>query len=389
MKILGIVAEYDPFHNGHLFHITKAKQLISPDYIYIALSPCFKQRGELSLLSPIDRAMCALRAGANAVFCLPVVWTVRDAQRYALGAVSLLSSLGVTHLAFGAETPDAGLLSMSAEILESPTPAFSISLKKHLASGCGYPFALSAALGSVLPAAKGLLDKPNNTLAVCYLRAIRRLGFPIEPVIIPRSGSYHADTIDPSAPSASSLRESLLRGCYSDTYSAVPAWTADLLRMRFLESRIPDETIFDSILLTRLRIMNEAEYNSLPDLSEGMENALRTASASARSLKELTTFLTGKRYTSARICRLCASALLGITKTSADASLLPQNALLLGLRTNPKMTSLWKDLPIPVISSFSDWKKAAHPTDLAAWRLWAECCRLPDTLPFSEKIIRL
>ena len=101
MKVLGIVAEYDPFHNGHLHHIVEAKKKICPDLTYIVLSPCVKQRGELSLLSPVDRARCALQAGADAVFSLPVLWTVRDAEHYALGAVSLLSGLGVTHLAFG------------------------------------------------------------------------------------------------------------------------------------------------------------------------------------------------------------------------------------------------------------------------------------------------
>ena len=98
MGILGIVAEYDPFHNGHLYHLDEAKKRVSPAWTYVALSPCLKQRGTLPLLSPADRARCALEAGADAVFALPVLWTVRDAEHYALGAVSLLGSLGVTLL---------------------------------------------------------------------------------------------------------------------------------------------------------------------------------------------------------------------------------------------------------------------------------------------------
>ena len=90
MKILGIVAEYDPFHRGHLYHLSEAVRRVAPDFVFVALSPCIKQRGELSLLSPVDRARCALTAGADAVFCLPACWTVRDAEHYALGAVSLL-----------------------------------------------------------------------------------------------------------------------------------------------------------------------------------------------------------------------------------------------------------------------------------------------------------
>ena len=386
MKILGIVAEYDPFHNGHLRHIAEAKRQVSPDLTFIALSPCLKQRGELSLLSPADRARCALEAGADAVFSLPVLWTVRDAEHYALGAVSLLSGLGVTHLAFGAETADAGLLRQAAALLESPDPVFQAALKEKLSSGAGYPAAVSAALSASLPAAKGLLDRPNNVLAVCYLRAVIRLRLSPEPVIIQRTGGYHDAGIDPAAPSASALRDGLARGNYA-AFSAVPEYTAGILRRRFLDGQVPDERIMDALLLSRLRAMDDREYLLLPDLSEGMENALREAARSSGSRRELIAALAGKRYPAARISRLCACVLLGVTKEQTESVPLPENALLLGLRKNSAMTAFWKSLPFPVISSFTEWKKAAHPADLAAWRLWAQCCRLPDTLPFSEKIV--
>ena len=120
MRVLGIVAEYDPFHLGHARHLRLAREAVRPDAVLIALSPCIKQRGELSLLSPHDRAACALSEGADAVFALPVLWTVRDAEHYALGAVSLLAGLGATHLAFGAETDDLSLLRRTAELLENP-----------------------------------------------------------------------------------------------------------------------------------------------------------------------------------------------------------------------------------------------------------------------------
>ncbi len=135
--------------------------------------------------------------------------------------------------------------------------------------------------------------------------------------------------------------------------------------------------------------MDRPSCRLLPDLSEGMENALREAARSAVSREGLISALSCRRYPAARISRLCACALLGITKDQAENAPLPGNALLLGLRGRPEMTSRWTSLPIPVVSSFAEWKKAAHPADLAAWRLWAQCCRLPDTLPFSEKIIRI
>ena len=387
MKILGIVAEYDPFHNGHLYHISEAKKKAAPDLTYIALSSCVKQRGDLSFISPSDRAFCALEAGADAVFCLPVLWTLCDAEHYALGAVSLLSRLGVTHLAFGAETADAGLLYRAAELLESPGTDFRNELQKQLNTGAGYPSAVSAALSAGLPEADGLLNQPNNILAVCYLRAVFRLGLNIKPVVIPRTGSYHAAGINTDSPSASALRDSFLRGNYIAAFDAVPAYTAMMIRQRFLERRVPDEGILDSLLISRLRTMTEEEYHQLPDLSEGMENALHTRAATACSRKELISSLTGRRYPASRISRLCACALLGITDEQMRNRQLPENALLLGLRSSPDTTVHWNSLSIPVISSFTEWKKAAHPADLAAWRLWAQCCRLPDTLPYSEKIV--
>ena len=387
MAVLGIVAEYDPFHNGHLYHLAEARKRVCPGFTYVVLSPCIKQRGSLAMLSPLDRARLALEAGADAVFALPVLWTVRDAEHYALGAVSLLSGLGVTHIAFGAETDSPGLLEKTAALLESPPDRFNAVLKDRLSSGTGYPAALSAAVGSVLPDAGSLLDRPNNILAVCYLRALRRLRSSAQPVIIRRTGRYHDSFIDPSSPSASALRSALLRGSYGDAYRAVPPFTATLIRSRFLEQRLPDPAILDALLLSRLRTMADTDYARLPDVSEGLENALKHASRNASGRDGIIGMLTGTRYPAARISRLCAYALLRVSREDLSSLALPGSALLLGLRRNPEMTASWRDLPLPVVSSFTEWKKAAHPADVSAWRLWAQCSRMPDTLPFSEKTV--
>ena len=387
MKILGIVAEYDPFHNGHLYHLTEAKKQITPDLTCIVLSPCLKQRGDLALLSPTDRARCALEAGADAAFALPVSWTLRDAEHYALGAVSLLASLGATHLAFGAETADLSLLSRAADLIERPSAAFNAGVKSRLFSGRGWPAAVSAALSAALPEAANLLDRPNNILAVSYLRAIRRLNLSLQPVIIPRAGSYHAAAVDPSSPSASAVREALLRGNYAGAFAALPEYTVSILRRRLLDGTVPDDAVFDQLLLAKLRSMSGSAFRFLPDLSEGLENALQDAAASVTSRRDLLSALSGKRYTAARISRLCACALLDLSADDLRSAPLPENALLLGLRKSAELTALWKNSAFPVISSFTEWKKAAHPADLAAWRLWAQCCRQPDTLPFTEQIV--
>ena len=388
MRILGIVAEYDPFHNGHLFHMEKAREACGADAAVVVLSGCFRQRGEAALLSPYDRARCALEAGADAVLALPVSWTVRDAEHYALGAVSLLSSLGTTHLAFGAECADLPLMERAAALLEEPDAGFDSVLKAALSEGLGYPAALSRALGSCLPEAAGLLDLPNNILAVCYLRALRRLKADLVPVLVPRRGAYHARGVDPDSPSAGALRSALRRGDWKAAQQALPEVSFNLLRERFLAGCVPDPARLDVLALDRLRSISPAQVTALPDCSEGLENALLKAAAEASSTEEIVRRLTGRRYPAARIRRLCACALLGITRNDPAFLSPPDKALLLGLKKNPSLTGSWKNSAVQVLSA-ADWMASAPPADRAAWRVWALACGLPGTVPFTEKTISL
>ena len=384
MSILGIVAEYDPFHSGHLHHLRLSMESVFPSAVLVALSGPFKQRGEPALLSPFVRAECALACGADAVFALPGLWTVRDAEHYALGAVSMLASLGATHLAFGAETADLSLLQRTADLLENPRAALRDALHAALDAGKGYPAALAEAAGACIPESRPLLHHANNILAVCYLRAIRRLGLPLVPVIVPRAGSYHSDRIDPVSPSASALRESLRRGAW-ESLSALPEVSASAVRAAFLFREIPDSGRLDAVLLEKLRSITPEEASRLPDCTEGLGTALLNAAACADSRAELISMLTTRRYSSARISRLCACALLGITQDRLERAPLPSAALLLAIKKNPSLTGSWKNSPVRILPA-SGWQEYADPEDLAAWRLWSCACRLPSSYPFTQKL---
>ena len=390
MRILGIVAEYDPFHNGHEAHLAAAKAAVSPDLTYVVLSPCLKQQGTFALLSPASRAACAVRAGADAVFALPVAWTVRDAEHYALGAVSLLAKLGITHLAFGAEDPDLASLSRLADLLEDQPDAFRSALRDHLGQGLSWPAALTGAALKVLPEDAPALKQPNNLLAVSYLRAIRRLNRNIIPVPVPRTTSHHAAVIDPASPSASAIREALSKGNYRPACAAVPLYTEQALRSLYLSGHAPDATVADALLLHRLRTMDKEEIRRLPGLSEGLEDGLVKAAAESASARDLIDQLTSRRYPSARIRRLCAHALLGLTEQQVAGAPLPSSAHLLALRRNPAMTARWKDLDLEILSTADQWKTALdYGADHTAYRLWAQIHHLPDTLPFTEKVSSL
>ncbi len=385
MSVLGIIAEYDPFHNGHLRHLRSAMEAVAPSSVLVALSGPFKQRGEAAILSPFLRAECALSYGADAVFALPVLWTVRDAEHYALGAVSALSSLGATHLAFGAETADLPLLQRTAALLEEPPALLQDVLHSSLSGGKGYPAALAEAAGACIPESRDLLRYANNILAVCYLRAICRLGIQLTPVVIPRSGSYHSDRPDPVSPSASAVRESLLRGSWAQALSCLPEESVRAVRSAFLARSVPSRSRLDAMLLGRLRTMTAEEVSRLPDCPEGLDSALLKAAAAAGSTEELISRLTTRRYSSARISRLCTYALLGITREQLDNAALPSAVMLLAIKKDPSLTGPWKRSQTQVMTP-AGFLEQAGAADLASWRVWTLACGLPASYPFTHKL---
>lgn len=385
MSILGIVAEYNPFHNGHLHHLSSAVSALSPSAVLVALSGPFTQRGEPALLSPFARADCALSAGADAVFALPVLWTVRDAEHYAMGAVSLLSSLGATHLAFGAETADLSLLQQTADLLENPPLSMKKALHDSLSEGKGYPAALAEAAGDCLPQSGALLRHPNNILAVCYLRAIRRLGLCLRPFVVSRKGSYHSGTVEAGFPSASALRDSLRRGAWQSVLPALPHASSAAVRSAFLSMEKPDPRKLDALLISRLRSMTAEDAARLPDCSEGLEFALLKAASHANSREELISALSSRRYPEARISRICAYALLNTTRDQLSSLSMPDSVLLLGLKKNPSLTGSWKNHSVKILDA-AKWQHRAHPADLEAWRLWSLSCGLPASALFSRRL---
>ena len=384
MPVLGIVAEYDPFHNGHLRHLREAVSAVSPSAVLVALSGPFKQRGEASLLSPYARAACALDAGADAVFALPVRWTVRDAEHYAVGAVHVLAAMGATHLAFGAETADLPLLRRTADLLEDPPAQMRSALHTFLAEGAGYPAAMAHAAGTVLPESREILNRPNNILAVCYLRAIRRLGLSVIPVAVPRSGAYHADRVSPSEPSASAVRGALLRGAWAGALESLPPFSAKSVRESFLTGCVPDLKRLDAFLSARLRAMSPEDAAQLPGVSEGLDTALLHAASLSDSREGIIASLSTRRYPAARVSRLCTCAMLGIRRRDPEEDPLPDRVLLLALKKNPSLTGSWKNGAVRACNAAS-WLKDADPEDRAAWQLWALAAGLPASWPFTRK----
>lgn len=263
MRTVGVIAEYDPFHLGHAYHLQQARQRTQADWVLCVMSGCFTQRGQGALLSPAQRARMALESGADVVLELPVPWAVREAEHFALGGISILHRLGcITHVAFGAETDDLPALSRCAALLEQPSPSLGAAVRERLAQGVSHPAALGGALEALFP---GLgLSKPNNVLGLCYLRALLRLHSSMQPVLVPRAGDYHATDWSGGFPSATAVRGAISRGDWLRVSQALPQRSYALLRAAVQRGELFHPQVLDTLLLYLLRTTGRRPCASCP-----------------------------------------------------------------------------------------------------------------------------
>lgn len=390
MRIVGVIAEYNPFHLGHAYHLQRAREETRTDYVVIILSGCFTQRGEAALLSPLDRARMALHCGADAVLALPALWSVRDAEHFALGGVALLAGLGVDALSFGAETADPNRLWTAARLLEHPDDALKAAMRPFLERGLPYPAALAHGLEAVWPGLGALLSSPNNTLAVCYLRALLRLGSSMEIFPIARLSGYHETALGAALPSATALRGAILRGDWRGAKAAMPEEAFAILRAAAEKRRLHRPEALNQALLYRLRAMAGEDYRRLPDLSEGIERRLQSAAAAAVSREELLETAKTRRYPYARLSRLCAHALLGVTDDLIRETPLPPAAWLLGLRTSarPLMARLHASgFPLLCKAADADREQGWFQLESRAYDLWALGIGEPSGLAYRQGVI--
>ena len=390
MRVVGVIAEYSPFHLGHAHHLAQARKLAGADAVVVVMSSVFTQRGDAAILSPAARARMALQCGADAVFALPAAWAVRDAEHFALGGVSILACLGCDAISFGTEVVDIAKLQEAACLLEQPDDAFRASLQALLDSGTPHPAALSAAMEAMLPGCDTLLNTPNSTLAVCYLRAMLRMGCNMDVVPVQRIGRYHDSALTQALPSATALRGAILRGDWPSVRTAMPEEACGILRAEVEKGCIHRPNALDSALLYRLRTMSRADYAALPDLSEGIENRLAAAAETARSREELLQSAKTRRYPYARLSRLATHALLGFTDDFLHTDALPQAAWLLGFRRDARelFTHFKAHGTLPIIAKAADLDRSAPwvQAELRAWDTWALGAGLPAGLALTQGV---
>ena len=306
MRVIGLTAEYNPFHRGHAWQLGRIRERFGAEAAVVAvLSGCFVQRGEPALFDAHARAEAAVRCGVDLVLELPLPWALSSAQGFARGAVRVLDSLGcVDTLCFGSETADMEALMETSRLLADP--GMKPLLREALASGLGFAAARQRAAETLACRELPALRQRNDILALSYLEALEDLGCGMEPCPLPRC---------PDFPPASALRER------EDFYEALPPEAAEVFRRETAAGRGPVRPKdLELPVLAALRALPEEAWTNLPDLGEGLENRLRRAALEAGTWEELIRLGVTKRYTAARLRRLALSAFLGLTREMAAAA---------------------------------------------------------------------
>ena len=336
METAGIVAEYNPFHKGHAWHIAETRRQLGGDAALVCvMSGHWVQRGECALTDKWSRAAAALSGGADLVLELPTPWAMASAEAFARGAVSLLAATGVVDvLSFGSETGELAPLEAAAAALDAPD--YPERLRAALGRGLSFPAARQEAAGAAC------LSAPNNNLGVEYLRSLRALGSTIRPLTVPRQGAGHDGPAAGGFASASELRRLLRagRGEEAAPYLTAP-WSGELADMQHIERAV----------LARLRTMGEGDWAALPDGggAEGLPSRLAKAAREAVSLEDFYTRAKTRRYPHARLRRLALAAFLGIRADARPAAPPYVRVLGLGGRGRALLRRMKDTCPLPVI----------------------------------------
>ena len=397
-KLAGIIAEYDPFHNGHAWQLQQAKAL-GARRVAVAMSCGLTQRGALPLLPESVRVQAALTCGADLVFALPAPYACSGAECFARAGVQLLAAAGCDALVFGAETPDAALLMEAARVLSGAE--YRTALKARLAAGArSFAAARQAAVEAVCPGTglAALLDKPNTNLAVEYCKAILELGASLVPIPLPRQGAGHGQALTETGgqfASASALRTLWQNGGADAAAPYVPAEVLPLYREAYAAGQHTDLAAAQrcQLALLRSRCAGTAPFAQVRGISEGLEHRLEAAVRSSTTHAELLDSLTTVRYPRARMRRLAMDAALDYSADVFPA--LPPYLHLLGAQKDA--LPLLKAAALPVSHSLARLAEQNAPcravvdAQLRACDFGALCRKKPEPMggALRQKIIFL
>ena len=339
MHKIGIICEYNPLHNGHLYQIKKIKETYKDSLIIVCLSSCFMQRGEASILNKWDKTRLAIESGVDLVLELPFAFATQYQDIFAKGALTILNHLKIDTLVFGSECNDIELLNNLASI-QLKDDGYNHLVKRYLDLGLNYPTSLSKALFDITGVK---LDKPNDLLALAYVKEIIKNNYDIEPFSIRRTSDYHNSNLDSDIVSASTIRKLLKDGVNVNNY--LPYNIYDYL------SEIDEDKYF---ALLKYQIINNIDcLDKFQTVDEGIENRIIKYINMVNSKEELILKVKSKRYTYNKINRMFTHILTNFTKEDAK-NLEIEYLRVLGFNTRGKnyLNKIKKEIGIPIINKY-------------------------------------
>ena len=325
-KILGIVSEYNPFHNGHIVHLRQSIESTQSQFVIAVMSGNFIQRGDTAIVDKWTRAEMALRQGVDLVIELPTVYATSSAENFAYGAIKILDSIGIVdYVSFGSECGNINLMADIADVLNDEPQEYSQLLHDQLQLGRSFPSAREIAINEYFlgnTTYTNILKSPNNILGIEYIKALKALNSNIIPITIRRNYVDYNSTspdLEKGIASASAIRTMIQNG--KSIRKVVPQTTYDLIKQKAkLGQLISGIGHYSNQIIYNLRKMSLDEIASLADVSEGLENVIKLASMRTSNVYEAISMIKSKRYTQSRIQRIMLYSLLGITKKDIELS---------------------------------------------------------------------
>lgn len=296
MHVIGIICEYNPFHNGHLYHLQKIKELFPDSLVILVLNGYFLERGEISIISKENKTKIALQAGIDLVIELPFVYGTQSADIFANISITILEKLHCEYVVFGSEINDINTLEEIASYTLN-NKEYDEDVKKYLDEGVNFPTALAKAIKI------DFSFKPNDLLGISYIKSIKMNKYKIKPITIKRTNDYLDTNLDNDIVSASNIRSRLQMGENIAKY--VPKYTLDYLE------NIDENKLFN---LLKYKIITDKDLSIYLDVDEGIENRLKKVINDVKNMEELISKVKSKRYTYNKIRRMFIHILTGLTK---------------------------------------------------------------------------
>ena len=374
MKTAGIIAEYNPLHTGHKYHIQKARRMANADYTVVVMSPDFVQRGTPAIFDKYTRTRMALLAGADLVLELPICYATGSAEYFARGAIGMLDALGcVDTVCFGSETADGNLLSQLADILVLEPPVYQDVLRREQKAGKTFPQARATALAAVLADRDNeflrQLSMPNNILALEYCKALQQLSSSILPLPILRQGNgYHDEALSDTFCSATALREALLQGQGPEeiqmkqrNLTSLLSYIPETCHPLFLKAARAPVTADDFLPLLIDKLLTISDFSGYFDISPELSDRIRKLrfSCIGKSFAEITALLKTRQLTEARIRRALLHLTLDLQQSSLSCFWVNGTvfyARLLGFKKNagPLLHAIRHSASIPLLAKPSN-----------------------------------